>query len=153
MSAGTIDLSRASLVLSVTGLIPPSGADTFLTGTFPEVVESVSTMSDGQAVRRVRQPGAMDFAVTCGKHSEANRLLGLKWDRETAQRNARIKIPGENLLANDPTAGTVFAAQEVVIKQPPALSMDSTAEVTWVLTGTQISAVYGKLIPVGGGAA
>jgi hypothetical protein len=153
MAAGTIDLSRASLVLSTTGQIPPSGADTFLTGTFPEVVESVSTMSDGQAVRRVRQPGAMDFTITCGKHSEAHRLLGTKWDRETAQRAGRLKIEGEALIATDPTSGTVFAAAEVVIKQPPALSMDSSAEVTWVLTGTKINAVYGRLIPVGGGAA
>lgn len=151
MSAGTIDLARATLVFGITGTAPPSGDGTFFTGSFPVVVEAGSTMADGQAVRIVRQPGSAEYVMTCGKHSEAHRLMGVKWNRETAQRNARIKLVGETLRAVDPTNGDILMIQDCVIAQPADASLSNDATLQWTLNCIGLDANYGTLIPIGGG--
>lgn len=151
MSAGTIDLSRATLVLGITGTIPPSGDGTFFTGDFPAVVEAGPTMADGQAVRIVRQPNSAEYVLTCGKHSEAHRLMGAKWNRESAQRNARIKLVGETLRAVDPTNGDILMIQDCVVAQPPGAALSNDVTVQWTLHGMGLEAQYGTLIPIGGG--
>ena len=151
MATTTLDASRQILVFGITGRAPPSGDQTYLTGDFPAVVETSATMSDGQAVRIRRKPGATDVVITCGVGSEAHRLLGVKWRREQQQANAGLKVVGETMRAVDPTVGDVFSAMDVVIAQPPGVNLGAEAIRNWTLSCTNIDIDYGTLITVGGG--
>lgn len=151
MSVGTLDLSRYVAVLTETGRLPPSGEGDFIAADFPVVVEELATMADGQVARIVRKFGGLTFTITVGKHSEAHRLLGVKWAAQKVLMGTNQAIPGESFRCFDPTSGDVFSAQSVVIAQPPSLAANESATLTWVLHGTDIDADFGALIPIGGG--